>query len=249
MARDTRLQKAMSLWGVCSRRHAEEYIRKGRVKVNGHPANLGDKIDMARDLVTLDGERVGGLRVEQRYIMLHKPRGFVTTMKDEFDRRCVAQLLAGEDQRLFPIGRLDKNSEGLLLCTNDGEFANLMMHPSKKVSKTYRVTVRPDASDEQIVAMSDGIYIDGRKTAPATIRVLDKQPGRCVLEFVIREGRNRQIRKMCEEVGLEVARLKRTAFGPLKLGMLKPGTYRPLTKQEVAALRGAAGLSGPGEKK
>ncbi|WP_105205617.1 pseudouridine synthase [Neobittarella massiliensis] len=243
MARDTRLQKAMSLWGVCSRRHAEEYIRKGRVKVNGHPASLGDKIDTARDLVTLDGERVGGLRVEQRYIMLHKPRGFVTTMKDEFDRRCVAQLLAGEDQRLFPIGRLDKNSEGLLLCTNDGEFANLMMHPSKKVSKTYRVTVRPEPSDEQLAKLAEGIYLDGRKTAPAIVRVLDKSPGRCVLEFVIREGRNRQIRRMCESLELEVARLKRTAYGPVKLGMLGPAKYRDLTKQEVAALRNAAGLA------
>lgn len=250
MPRDTRLQKAMSQWGVCSRRKAEEYIQRGRVKVNGHPARLGDKIDPRKDLVTLDGERVNGApKAEYQYLMLHKPRGYVTTLQDEQGRRCVADLMVGVGERVYPIGRLDKNSEGLLLFTSDGAFANLMMHPSKKVSKTYRVTVRPDASDEQIVAMSDGVYIDGRKTAPATIRVLDKQPGRCVLEFVIREGRNRQIRKMCEEVGLEVARLKRTAFGPLKLGMLKPGTYRPLTKQEVAALRGAAGLSGPGEKK
>ena len=244
MAKDTRIQKAMSLWGVCSRRRAEEYIEKGRVKVNGRPAKVGDKIDLRKDLVTLDGETINrDSKREFDYVMMNKPRGYVTTMSDDLGRKCVIDLLDEGEERLFPIGRLDRNSEGLLLLTNDGNFANLMMHPSKKVSKTYRVTVSEDPGDEEIAKMAEGVYIDGRKTAPASIRVLDKAPGRTVLEFVIREGRNRQIRKMCESVGLTVIRLKRTHFGPVKLGMLKPGTYRSLTKQELAALRNAAGFA------
>ena len=156
-------------------------------------------------------------------------------------RRCVADLIDQErlGARVFPVGRLDVNSEGLLLFTNDGNFANDLMHPSRHVTKTYRVTVRPDVTDEQAVQLAEGVVIDGRKTAPAEIRVLTKEPGRVVMEVVIREGRNRQVRKMCEAVGLEVARLKRTAEGPLKLGMLKPGAVRELTKEELKAIRAA----------
>ena len=160
-------------------------------------------------------------------------------MSDEKGRRCVADLIADIDARVFPVGRLDVNSEGLLLFTDDGNFANDLMHPSRHVSKTYRVTVRPDINDEQIVKLSEGVVIDGRRTAPAEIRVLTKEPNRVVMEMIIREGRNRQIRKMCETVGLEVARLKRTSIGPIKLGMLKPGAYRELTKEELKAIRNA----------
>ena len=140
---------------------------------------------------------------------------------------------------LFPVGRLDKDTEGLLLFTNDGNFANSIMHPSKHVSKTYRVTVRPDINDEQLINLTEGVVIDGKKTLPASVIVLDKQPGRVVLQITIREGRNRQIRKMCEGVGLEVARLKRTSIGPIKLGMLKPGTWRDLKPDELRAIRNA----------
>ena len=173
------------------------------------------------------------------YIMLHKPRGYVTTMNDEQGRRCVTELIADYPERVYPVGRLDRNSEGLLLFTNDGALANDIMHPSKHISKTYRVTVRPDVDDEMLAQLAEGVVIDGKKTQPATVLVLDKQPGRVVLQITIHEGRNRQIRKMCEAVGLEVARLKRTSVGPLKLGMLKPGEYRELKPDELRALRSA----------
>ena len=243
MAKDTRIQKAMSLWGVCSRRRAEEYIEKGRVKVNGRPAKVGDKIDLRKDLVTLDGETINrDSKREFDYVMMNKPRGYVTTMSDDLGRKCVIDLLDEGEERLFPIGRLDRNSEGLLLLTNDGNFANLMMHPSKKVSKTYRVTVSEDPGDEEIAKMAEGVYIDGRKTAPASIRVLDKAPGRTVLEFVIREGRNRQIRKMCEAAGLTVTRLRRIKIGPISVNGIAPGTWRKLRDDEVAWLRRMAKL-------
>lgn len=233
-----RLQKIIADSGICSRRKAEELIAQGRVKINGRPCKVGDKADPIKDIVSIDGERVVFERKKTyRYIMLTKPRGYVTTMSDELDRKCVTELLDGVDARVYPIGRLDKNSEGLLLFTNDGNFANEIMHPSKHVTKTYRVTVRPDVDDEVLVKLSEGVVIDGRKTLPCTVLVLDKQPGRTVLQMTISEGRNRQIRKMCEAVGLEVARLKRTAVGPIKLGMLKPGTWRDLKPEELRALR------------
>lgn len=236
-----RLQKLIAESGMCSRRKAEEYISGGRVKVNGHVASIGDGATY-NDVITVDGER---LHIEKKkkkyYIMLNKPRGYVTTMSDELDRKCVTELLTGIDDRVYPIGRLDRNSEGMLLFTNDGQFANDIMHPSKHISKTYRVTVRPDVTEEQLIELTDGVVIDGKKTLPATVTVLTKEEGRVVLRIVIKEGRNRQIRKMCEAVGLEVARLRRTAIGPVKMGMLKPGTYRELTAEEVKALKNAVG--------
>ncbi|MBP1559688.1 MAG: rRNA pseudouridine synthase [Oscillospiraceae bacterium] len=236
-----RLQKIIAESGLCSRRKAEELIQQGKVKVNGHTAHIGDGATQ-RDIVTVDGERIRiAKKREKYYIMLNKPRGYVTTMSDELDRRCVTELLEDFPERVYPIGRLDRNSEGLLLFTNDGKFANDIMHPSRHVSKTYRVTVRPGVSDEQLVQLSEGVVIDGRKTLPATVNVLTQEQGRAVLQIVIREGRNRQIRKMCEAVGLEVARLKRTAIGPIRLGMLKPGTYRELTAEELRAIRSAIG--------
>lgn len=235
-----RIQKIIAESGYCSRRKAEELISQNRVQVNGRSCKLGDKAMPLKDFITVDGQQI---RVQKKrellYIMLHKPRGYVTTMSDELDRKCVTELLNGVSDRVYPIGRLDKNSEGLLLFTNDGKFANDIMHPSRHISKTYRVTVRPDISDEQLVRLSEGVEIDGRKTQPATVLVLDKQLGRVVLQMTIHEGRNRQIRKMCEAVGLEVARLKRTAIGPLKLGMLKPGDYRELKPDELRAIRNA----------
>ena len=236
-----RLQKLISQSGVCSRRKAEELISQGRVKVNGRAAKIGDGAT-AKDVITVDGERITvSEKREKYYIMLNKPRGYVTTMSDELDRRCVTELLEGIPARVYPVGRLDRNSEGLLLFTNDGKFANDIMHPSRHISKTYRVTVRSSVSDEQLVALAEGVVIDGRKTLPANVSVLSQEQGRTVIQIVIREGRNRQIRKMCEAVNLEVARLKRTAIGPVKLGMLKPGTYRELTSEELRALRNAAG--------
>ena len=229
----------MSACGVVSRRKAEELIAAGSVKVNGRTAQIGDKIDPRRDTVTVLGQRV---RQTERpvYLLLYKPRGVLTTMSDDRGRKCVPELLRDVPERVYPIGRLDKDSEGLLLLTNDGEFANLMMHPSHHIPKTYRVTVRPSISDAQIARMTEGMEIDGRMTVPTEVRVLDRAENRVVLEVVLHEGRNRQIRKMCDALGLEVARLKRTAMGSVKLGMLRQGEYRELTQEEVQKLRALA---------
>lgn len=236
-----RVQKLLSDAGYCSRRKAEALIAAGKVKVNGHPVKLGDKASFM-DLITVGGERVMLTRKKQyRYLMLYKPRGYVTTTSDELNRRCVMDLLTDVKERVYPVGRLDKDSEGLLLLTNDGKFANGIMHPSRHIHKTYRVTVRPDITEEQLITLSSGMELDGKMTQPANVVVKTKEPGRVVLLITIHEGRNRQIRRMCEAVGLEVARLRRISIGPLKLGMLKPGTYRDLTAEELRAIRNAIG--------
>ena len=180
--------------------------------------------------------------VKHYYIMLHKPRGYITTMDDEMGRKCVAELVRDVGARVYPVGRLDKDSEGLLLMTNDGEFANHMTHPSKHIPKTYRVTVRPDVTEDMLTAFATGMEIDGRITAPADAHIIEKQDNRVVMEIVLYEGRNRQIRKMCESLGLEVARLKRTSMGSLKLGMLPPGKWRELKEDEVHKLMVSSGM-------
>lgn len=240
--RDTRIQKVLSEQGLCSRRAAEQIISEGRVTLNGRPVTLGDKMDTQADLLAVDGKSIIiPKKTEYYYYMLHKPRGYVTTMKDERGRKTVVDLLEGTPVRVYPVGRLDKDSEGLLLFTNDGDFANLLSHPSHGVPKTYRVTVHPRATEEQIVHLTDGVTLDdGTMTRPAVIRVAVDEPERTVMEMTIKEGKNRQIRRMCEAVGLEVARLRRISLGPVKLGMLPPGKYRELTPAEISALRSSA---------
>ncbi|MBQ0136054.1 MAG: rRNA pseudouridine synthase [Oscillospiraceae bacterium] len=233
-----RLQKYMAESGIASRRKSEELIAAGKVKVNGKVASIGDKVDPDKDKVEVAGQKVQK-EAELKYIMLNKPRGFITTMSDEMNRKCVAELISDIPVRVYPVGRLDKDSEGLLLLTNDGEFANNMTHPSRHVPKTYRVTVRPAINEDILNNLMTGIMIDGKMTLPADVRVLSQEPNRVVLEIVICEGRNRQIRKMCEDQGLTVARLKRIAIGPVKLGMLKQGEWRELTPQELKSLRQA----------
>ncbi|MBQ1388677.1 MAG: rRNA pseudouridine synthase [Clostridia bacterium] len=237
MEEKIRLQKVLAQCGIASRRKAEELINQGSVKVNGKTAQLGDKVDPKKDKITVKGKRVSvAAKNKYYYIMLHKPRGFITTMSDEKGRHCVAELVKDVPARVFPVGRLDRESEGLLLLTNDGDFANKVTHPSEHVAKVYRVTVRPDISKEQVQQMCDGIEIDGRKTKPCDVHVIKRDEGRAVIEVVLREGRNRQIRKMCAALGLEVARLKRTMIGQVKLGMLPQGKWRELTKDEVKRL-------------
>ena len=237
-----RIQKIMSEQGLCSRRAAEQIIAEGRVKVNGHVAGVGDKMDPDRDVLHVDGERIY-INKEQKlyYLALYKPRGYVTTVSDELGRKTVMDLVADIPARLYPVGRLDKDSEGLLLMTNDGAFANAMMHPSGGISKLYRVTVQPHATEEQVLKLSSGVVLDdGTKTLPCTVNVVVDEPNRTVMEITLKEGKNREIRRMCEAVGLEVVRLKRNAEGVVKLGMLQPGKYRELTKQELSGLRAAA---------
>ncbi len=232
-----RLQKFLSESGVASRRKAEELIEAGKVKVNGHIVALGTKVDPKRDKVTVRGKTVVATR-EKMYIMLHKPRGYVTTLSDENGRKCVSDLVKDVPVRVFPVGRLDMNSEGLLIMTNDGEFANKLTHPSSHVNKTYRVTVNGEVDDEKLVKLSEGILIDGVKTLPCDCFVAERKADRTVLIFILQEGRNRQIRKMCEAVSLEVLRLKRTEIAGVKLGMLKRGAWRELNEREMRHLTG-----------
>ncbi len=230
-----RLQKHLAECGIASRRKCEELIIAGKVKVNGHVAHIGDTVDPKRDKVTVRGKNIIA-NTEKVYIMLHKPRGFVTTMSDEKDRKCVADLIKDVPQKLFPVGRLDKNSEGLLFMTNDGDFANKLTHPSNHVNKTYRVTVAGEVDDEQILKLSSGILLDGVKTKPCDVFVIERKHDRTVLIFIIHEGRNRQIRRMCESVKLDVLRLKRTEIAGVRLGMLGQGKWRNLNEKELHRL-------------
>ena len=239
---EVRLQKFMAEQGIASRRKSEDLIRAGKVKVNGHIAVIGQKINPKKDLVTVGKQKIVPPKTRNMvYIMLNKPRGYVTTVSDEYDRKTVMDLISDIKERIYPVGRLDKDSEGLLIMTNDGSFTNCLTHPSHGLAKVYRVTVRPAIDDEILYNLRNGIVIDGRKTAPADVTVLTEEENRVVLEFVLHEGRNREIRKMCESQGLEVARLKRTAVGSLKLGVLPQGKYRELTEQEVKKLLRSAG--------
>jgi 23S rRNA pseudouridine2605 synthase len=242
-----RLQKLLSECGVASRRKAEEMILQGRVKINGHPTRLGDKANPKTDIVTVDRKRIY-LPERLIYIMLHKPRGYVTTMNDERGRKCVADLVQDVGMRLFPIGRLDRDSEGLLILTNDGDFANSIIHPARRIPKVYRVTLRPQPTDKQLQQFREGMYLEGEKTktAPAEINIIsgEKPDGsrseRVVAEVILYEGRNRQIRRMFESMDIEVARLRRIAIGSVKLGMLQPGKWRELEPKEVQSLRNTA---------
>ncbi len=240
MAQPERVQKLIAQAGIASRRKAEEFIRQGRVTVNGRPIKLGDSARPNKDVIAVDGQRIAN-SCGRIYLALHKPRGFVTTMEDERGRKCVAQLVEDVPGRVYPVGRLDKDSEGLLIMTNDGDLANAVSHPKTHVAKTYRVTLRPGITEEQLIELSTGIMLDGRMTAPAKARVLEQQPGRAVVEIVLYEGRNREIRRMCESMGLEVARLKRTAIGPVRLSMLPQGRHRELSREEIAGLLAESG--------
>lgn len=233
----TRLQKIISGAGITSRRKAEEMINSGHVTVNGKTAQIGCKADPKKDKIRIDGKLISTVNNRKKiYIMLYKPRGYVTTMHDQFDRKCTADLVKALHDRIYPVGRLDRDSEGLLLMTNDGDFSNAVMHPAHHVPKTYRVTIRPAASDEQINKIISGVEIDGRKTSPAEVRIITNEVNREVLEITLHEGRNREIRKICEKLGLEVARLKRISVGNVQIGSLSPGKWRELTANEINSL-------------
>ena len=229
-----RLQKILSARGVASRRKAEEMLTAGRVAVNGLPAVLGDTADVDVDSITVDGRPLPSPQ-KPVYIMLHKPRGFVTTLSDEKGRRNAAELVADCGVRVYPVGRLDMDSEGLLLFTNDGDVANRLMHPKHEVTKTYHVTVK-DYSDEKLENLKQPVTLDGYTIRKPDVRLLRLDGDKAWLEVVIHEGRNRQVRRMCAMAGMAVVRLVRVAEGALKLGNLQRGTWRYLTEEEIAEL-------------
>ena len=232
---EERLQKILSAAGLCSRRQAEAWLQAGRVTVNGVPAALGDRADRDRDLIAVDGKPLTAVP-EKVYLLLHKPRGYVTTLSDERGRPTAAALTADCGARVYPVGRLDMDSEGLLLMTNDGDFAQRMAHPRHRREKEYHVTVSGslpgcDRRLEALTALEDGTPI-----APAQVRVLRRNGETWVLSVTICQGLNRQIRRMCAQAGLTVRRLRRVREGSLLLGDLPPGKWRSLTAAEVAAL-------------
>ena len=230
-----RLQKILSARGVSSRRKAEELILAGRVSCNGDICQLGDSADPDTDTILVDGKPLPSQR-EYIYIMLHKPRGYVTTLSDEKGRKNAAQLVADCGTRVYPVGRLDMDSEGLLLFTNDGDFANLLMHPKHEVNKTYRVSVT-GYTEEALQRLKQPVTLDGYTIRPPRV-LLQRQPGeKAELLVTIHEGRNRQVRRMCDIAGMKVVRLVRIAEGSLELGNLSLGKWRYLTDAEVAALK------------
>ena len=226
-----RLQKLISARGLASRRKAEEWIAAGRVCVNGRPAALGDSADPEADDILVDGKPLPE-RNRSVYLMLHKPRGYVTTLSDERGRKDVARLVKDCPQRVYPIGRLDQDSEGLLLFTNDGAFANALMHPRHQVDKTYLVWVTGYGPGKEGL-LEEPLVLDGYRIRPPGVRLLEASGQKACLEITIHEGRNRQIRRMCGARGMTVTRLKRIREGALELGNLEPGAWRYLTVEEV----------------
>lgn len=231
-----RLQKLIAASGLMSRRAAEELLSAGRVTVNGSPAALGESADPDVDTVLVDGQP---LPVVDRmvYIMLNKPRGYLTTMSDDRGRQTVAELTADAGARVFPIGRLDYDSEGLLLLTNDGALAQRLEHPSFEIQKTYLARVRGEDIDAALPLLRSSLVLDGYRIRPAVVRLVKRTENGAVLSFTISEGRNRQIRKMCELAGLTVLRLRRISEGGLCLGELPVGKWRPLTDAEIENLQ------------
>lgn len=232
---EERLQKILSRYGVASRRRAEAMIREGRVRVNGNTAQIGDTADETEDVIHVDGVRLKKAP-EKRYLMIYKPRGYVTTMHCEKGRKHIAELVADCSERVYPVGRLDMYSEGLLIMTNDGELANRMMHPRSCVEKTYHVWLSGFYKDA-LPKLAESIEIDGRMTRPAKVRLLSCEGETAMTEFTISEGRNRQIRRICESAGVTVTRLKRVKEGGLQIGDLKPGQWRDLTEEEILHLQ------------
>jgi 23S rRNA pseudouridine2605 synthase len=236
-----RLQKLLSQWGVASRRQAEGLISAGRVRLNGRVAQLGDQADPQQDCIEVDGQLLKvGDRPQRHYLLLNKPRGYVTTCLDPEQRRTVFDLLPPDlrqGQGLHPVGRLDYASSGALLLTNDGELTARLTHPRYHIAKTYRVWVAGHPSRQTLAQWQEGVLLDGQPTLPAEVEVLGVEPERTRLQIILNEGRNRQIRRVAEQLGHPVLELHRTAIGPLQLGGLRRGAYRLLEAAEVTALQ------------
>ncbi len=228
-----RLQKYIADTGIMSRRAAEEEIKNGNVSVNGHVAELGTKIDPRNDVISYRGKRIKYEKKKYTYIMMNKPRGYLCSTADDRGRKCVTDLLDGVDARVYPVGRLDLVSEGILLLTDDGELKNRLTHPKHAIGKVYRVKVAGKVSDEQMEILSSPLIIDDYKIQPVTVSVSGEDDSGTVLKMTLFEGRNRQIRKMCEAAGLTVKRLSRLSIGNLKLDGLPVGKWRYLEKHEI----------------
>lgn len=234
-----RLQKFIADSGLMSRRAAEKEISDGNVSVNGHVASVGDKVDPRCDHITVRGKKVRYERREYTYIMMNKPRGYLCSTADDRGRKCVTDLLGNLEARVYPVGRLDLLSEGMLLITDDGELKNKLTHPSHSLPKVYRVKVGGSVSEEQLGILTSPLVIDGYEIKPVDVTVSGGDETGTVLKMTLFEGRNRQIRKMCEQAGLTVKRLSRVSIGSLKLDGLAVGKWRYLTKEEVDYLKRA----------
>lgn len=233
-----RIQKFFTDCGVLSRRAAEEEIKAGRVKINGEIAQIGQKIDPERDQITYKGNPVTmDTHPRNVYVMLNKPRGYVTTMHDEQGRPCITELIKDIPVRVYPIGRLDMDSEGLLLLTNDGELANKLTHPRHEIPKIYHVKIAGTVTQDQLKALGRPMDIDGYVIQPVEVKLISIQSDHCLLRMTLYEGRNRQIRKMCQSQKLPILTLRRVAIGNLELGNLTPGQWRHLTQSQVQYLK------------
>lgn len=231
-----RLQKVMAKAGIASRRKCERLISEGKVVVNGEVIDiLGTKVDPKRDVIEIEGKALR-LVVKKVYVMLNKPANYLTTSYDPFSRKTIMDLVDIKEPRLFAIGRLDRDSEGLLLLTNDGELSFRLTHPKFEIKKTYLTEVRGHPGDATLSCLREGIFVDDRLTQPAKVEVVERSEESTLLKITITEGRKRQVKKMCEKIGHPVLRLKRLSFGPLELGDLPPGQYRFLYPPEVKAL-------------
>ena len=219
-----------------SRRAAEKEIERGSFTVNGVRAEIGQKIDPSRDRVEYKGKPLKG-GAKKLYVMLYKPRGYVTTMSDEEGRKCIPELLSDIPERVYPCGRLDMESEGLLILTNDGEVANKLMHPKNHVDKIYHVKLRGEIAPEKLEILNSPMEIDVYKMKPVRVSIIERKEGSTTIKFVLFEGRNRQIRKMCEIAGLTITRLKRVAVGDLTIGMLTPGKWKYMNYNEISYLK------------
>ncbi|HHU62184.1 MAG: pseudouridine synthase [Bacillota bacterium] len=235
---EERLQKVMAHAGVDSRRACEEIIREGRVTVNGEVAHLGLKVNPQEDIILIDGKPLGGTE-QKRYLILNKPFGFITTVNDQFGRKDVLDLVSDIPERIYPVGRLDFDSEGLVFLTNDGSLAHKVMHPSFEIPKTYSVVLEGKITMDSVYRLRTGIILEDGRTAPAKVKLLETSNSESRFHLTIHEGRNRQVRRMCSKIGHEVKRLIRVGIGPLELGNLPSGKYRNLTKEEIRLLKQA----------
>lgn len=237
-----RIQKFFTDCDIMSRRAAEAAIAAGKVKINGVTAEIGQKIDTSSDTVEYDGKVITPMSNRNfTYIMLNKPRGYLSSVSDDRGRKCVTELVNDANARLYPVGRLDMDSEGLLFMTNDGELTNKLTHPRHEIPKIYHVKIKGKVTDEEIAALSKSMDIDGYTIQPVQTRLISIKNEYCVLEMTLYEGRNRQIRKMCEKVNLKILRLCRVAIGNVKLGELAPGKWKYLNKTQISYLKGLKG--------